>query len=666
MSLDHIYVTDVSTERSDPTTGPRRWKVKLEVNGFYIEELIIHDPRPSDFYKFQLNDYVRESAHVLARKFARLGNAATKEHDKLGEWHDDLTAYTQSLLEILKLDSYRQTQRHAFRQGSTGCIIYIIDQDPKNDYYFHHSKLSLQCLKWELLETASLGKGWPSDYTLAVSRVVDVKNGVRENYHEVLEDVQKKHGVSTIKILLVVARDLTKTGGKRDVRPDLTQEPLMRLQWKLNRAKTRVMLEIVRPGSLQRLKQHLSSRSRQGVHFNIVHFDLHGDEDVTKGSVPKLVFANRPGGSPKDVAREEVRDVAKLLYKERIEHVVMTTCWSAYEEAGTVCSMARQLVQFNVRGVCAVWGPTGTDCVSAFNYEFYTQLLQKDETFEAAIHNARRAIRSAPERWPGARQYRDDFLFVYYSRDNSIKPVEHPYSLSQTLEPCKRYISLWFNTQVFRRAGPGQQRPPLENGGGIIPLRLLLFELEVYLQTHRIVYASDSEEHQEQMKETIHNLSKMWLRTNFIDEVHYREIPQDDSRSITTLPKPNHKEYRHTHGYLLGHRLPRALGGTLHVISGLDDVFRPPFGSSSEERTKNRKSTIKLLRKFLIELSASDYVVFLGLRVENNWMPREWEKSRPRDMGYWSHGSSVYEDALEKPNALDLVPNLAHDNFALF
>lgn len=274
MSLDQIYVTDVSTERPDPTTSPRRWKVKLDINGAYTEEFMVEDPRGHrpEFYKFQLNDYVRESAHVLARKFARLGNAATKEHDNLGEWHDDLTLYTQSLLEILKLDSYRQTHHRAFHRGSIGCIIYIIDQDPKNDYHFHHPRLSLQCLKWELLEAASLDKGWPSNYTLAVSRVIDVKNGVRLNYHEELGDV------STIKILLVVARDLTKTGGKRDVGPELTQEPLMRLQWKLNRAKTRVMLEIVRPGSLQRLRQHLGSRSKQGVHFNIIHFDLHGDE----------------------------------------------------------------------------------------------------------------------------------------------------------------------------------------------------------------------------------------------------------------------------------------------------------------------------------------------------------------------------------------------------
>ncbi|KAK8063918.1 hypothetical protein PG996_008570 [Apiospora saccharicola] len=646
MSLDQIYVTDVSTERPDPTTGPRRWKVRLEINGVYIEELMIHDPRPADFYKFQLNDYVRESAHVLARKFARLGKAATKEHANLGQWHDDLTAYTQSLLGILKLDTYRQTQPHAFHRGSTGCIIYIIDEDPKNDYHFHRSELSLQCLKWELLETASLGKGWPSNYTLAISRVIDVKNG---HYKD----------------LAGCSSGSDKDGGKRDVGPELTQEPLMRLQWKLNRAKTRVLLEIVRPGSLQCLRQHLGSRSKQGVHFNIVHFDLHGDEDIKKGSVPKLVFANRPGGSPKDVFSEEVKDVARLLYKERIEYVVMTTCWSAFEEAGTVHSMARQLVHSNVRGVCAVWGPTGTDCVSAFNHAFYTQLLQNHESFEAAMHGARRIIRSEPERWPGVRQYRDDFLFVYYSRDNPTKPVKHRYSISETLESCKRYISPWLNIQFFRRAGPGQQRPSLDNGGGIIPLKLLLFELEVYLQTHRIVYASDSEAHQEQMKETIQSLAKMWLRTNFIDEVHYRVIPKDDSRSITTLPKPHHKETRHTHGYFLGHRLPRAFGGTLHVISGLDDVFRPPFGSGSEERTR-RTRTIKQLRKFLIELSARDYVIFLGLRVENNWMPREWEKSRPRDMGYWSHGSSVYEDALEKPNALDLLPNLAHDNIGLY
>ncbi|KAK8058562.1 hypothetical protein PG994_009010 [Apiospora phragmitis] len=556
MSLDKIYVTDVSTERPDPTPGPRQWKIRLQINEVYIEGLDIHDPRPSDFYKFQLNDYVRESAHVLARKFARLGKATTKEHAKLGEWHDDLAAYTQSLWEILRLDFYRQTRHDAFRRESTGCIIYIIDQERINEYHIHRPELSLQCLKWELLETASLGEGWPSDYNLAVSRVVDAKDGVRKPYFEELEDVQKSkmHGVSTIKILLVVARDLTKMGRNRDAGPELTQEPLMKLQWMLNRAKTRVLLEV------ELTAYRLSTR--------------HSTHNSSKRT-----------------------SLSKLPY---IAHV-----------------------------------------------ERFGQCLEDG---------------------PAREQYRDDFLFVYYSRDNPIKPMGPPQSLSETLKSCARYIfgSSHLKTHIFRRA---EQKPHTSsvdnNGSGIIPLRLLLFELEVYLQAHRIVYASDSDAHQEKMKETIQSLSKMWLRTNFIDEVHYRKIPQDNSRSITTLPKPHHKESRHTHGYLLGHRLPCALGGILHVIEGQDDVFRLPYNSSQAE-SENRSNTIRMLHNFLIEVSTHDYVIFLGFRVESNWMPKEWVKSCPRDMKYWSHGSTVYEHELEKPNSLDLVPTFANGNIGFF
>lgn len=81
------------------------------------------------------------------------------------------------------------------------------------------------------------------------------------------------NSAETFRVLLVVARDFSRTGADRDPEPDLAQWPLMRVHKKL---RSRLLLEVVRPGSCEELEDHLVTRAAQGVQFHLVHFDLHG------------------------------------------------------------------------------------------------------------------------------------------------------------------------------------------------------------------------------------------------------------------------------------------------------------------------------------------------------------------------------------------------------
>lgn len=138
----------------------------------------------------------------------------------------------------------------------------------------------IHCLAWEVLESVGLPR--MPKLQLRVTRVVDItmvrsSRNVRQvrrsgNLHLPLSLIQADAG-ATFKILLVVARDFQRMGAERDPEPDLAQFPLMTIQRKL---RSRLMLEVVRPGSVEELSRHLGQRSADGIQFNLVHFDLHG------------------------------------------------------------------------------------------------------------------------------------------------------------------------------------------------------------------------------------------------------------------------------------------------------------------------------------------------------------------------------------------------------
>ncbi|KAI1505235.1 hypothetical protein F5X99DRAFT_368783 [Biscogniauxia marginata] len=667
--MDKIYIVSTSRGRPHQNCNTPHWEIRIQINEHDFGTSYLRDPCSRVFYESELNDYVRESANVLAIANSLDGSIAVNRHRCLSEWDDHLNTSGQRLLDSLRLDEFRRARPGAFINDATGCIITIIEEEdgtPTRDSRSIHS------LKWELLEGIGFGSTWPPRYSAVVSRVFDDKNGVRFAHAETLSSMQiASSGV--VKILLVIARDLTKTGNNRDVEPDLTRRPLMELHERLNHGRPKFMLEIVRPGSLNHLNEHLKKRREHGVNFNIIHFDLHGDDDIqSTPAVCRLIFATGRSDNPKGIVSEEVKDVAKTLLRYRIENIVMTSCWSAYEEAGETNNMARLFIRSNVRNVLAVWGKIGTHSVSAFNEVFYKSLLDNHHpSFESAAHDARQSLRFNNRRWPGERQYRDDFLFLHYSRDNPrVSPIQSSYWKSYIKSvlkfPLKRSLRPRAGDVPQIRQGHNVQikLPKLLNSS-IITLKLLFLELETYLETYRVIYASDSREHQEDMRETIKSLAKVWLSTNFIDQVLFHKLELRHSNDKNVVSRWYEEMHRHTPGSALIHRLPPALGGTLHVFDSLDDIFTAiiaqPHGDGNASRTADRKSIIDKFRKFLLELDKRDYVIILGFKLENDWMPREWRVPKcPIRVQFWSHGSSIYSDELDWPNTFESQSNYSN------
>jgi hypothetical protein len=376
--------------------------------------------------------------------------------------------------------------------------------------------------------------------------------------------------------------------------------------------------------------------------FSLFSFSKNQNED----SEIKLKFTDTKNKDPRAVTSEKVADVAKIIERFRIEHVVLTACWSALEDAGRANNMAQHFLHANVRGVSAIWGRAGADSILAHNKAFYGALLGADKrplSFEKAAHAGREALRNDQKRWPG-QPYRDDFLYVYYARDNPIRTPRTVRSLPILKFSLKRTLLKFRQRQHQDPPSPGTiQDFPCFNH--------LALELEVYLQVHKLVYAHDSYKNQGILRGTIEGLSELWLQTNFVNQVLFYRYDARHPWPPKGLPTPERKP-RQLHGYVRGHRLPEALGGSVHVFEGLDMVFQSSNGKLEKEAA--RSAIIISMRHFLRDMSHKDYAIILGCyNKESEWMPPEWNLSLPgRSAKLWYHGSSVYKDEDDKPGAL--------------
>lgn len=276
--MDQVYIRSKSrlapplspnsTSDDEPTHSARRqWEVSIRVNDLEETNAIIVDPFVESEYLSVFESYLRESDRP---KWSP--NRLTSEPDEyeFTQAEDDIQAYALALLDGLDLNT------SCFSPGATECQVYIIehhrhhqDEHPKNSPDIH-------CLAWELLELLRIPD--LPQLRLRVTRISDFATPMNQPHHRPYRILQplavvQADPVKVFRVLLVVARDFSRTGAERDPEPDLAQYPLMSVQKKL---RSRMLLEVVRPGSVDELKRHLKSREGQGVRFNLVHFDLHG------------------------------------------------------------------------------------------------------------------------------------------------------------------------------------------------------------------------------------------------------------------------------------------------------------------------------------------------------------------------------------------------------
>jgi hypothetical protein len=280
--MDVVYVRSKrliqsSTAQVDPheTRQLRRaWEVAIAINDNDEFRATITDPFLESEYKSVFEHYLRDSDRP--RWSPESMNLTLREQgvDAISQLEDLIRVYGEDLWQQLKLDQSCPL--------ATECHIYIVDTPATSG-----NSPGIHCLAWELLEAVSVSM---PKLRLRVTRISDVPPPLKP-LRFLRPNSRTTPSFATVQtdttldfhVLLVVARDFSRTGVERDPEPDLAQWPLMNAQRKL---RSRIMLEVVRPGSREELEEHLEVRALQGTFFHLVHFDLHGrimsDECVSR------------------------------------------------------------------------------------------------------------------------------------------------------------------------------------------------------------------------------------------------------------------------------------------------------------------------------------------------------------------------------------------------
>lgn len=240
-----------------------KWRVLIRVNNNEQMTTYIEDPFLEVDYKTVFEQYLHGSLH---QHHSSMGSQFPNEDtsDKLAIIESRIDEYGKALFNQL------EEATNLFYPGSSEAQIYVLE---------HHDSNAIQsavsgphCLAWELLESLEIPR-FPK-LRLRITRIGDFPTPrfPPAPADQCLAAIQA-NPESTFKILLVIARNFTPTSGELSSEPGLAQWPIMMLQKEL---RSRLTVEIVRPGSFEGLYSHLAERAEQGIIFNIVHFDSHG------------------------------------------------------------------------------------------------------------------------------------------------------------------------------------------------------------------------------------------------------------------------------------------------------------------------------------------------------------------------------------------------------
>lgn len=265
--MDVVYVQSLpGTSATEPGAGAtlptnRRWPVSVRVNHAYVGVDAIHDPFLEHEYETVFESYLHSSDRP--RWSPQSLSLEEEGVDDFSHAEQRIREYGEALVDQLDLNSAE------FSLGATECHIYVVQHQ-----YAPDDVPGIHCLAWELAEAVSLPR-YPK-LRIRVTRVSDLPApaslALPGRSPQSLSAAQADPG-AMFKVLLIVARDFSRRGAERDPEPDLAQWPLMKVQ---KRLRSRMLLEVVRPGSCDMLEEHLRVREEQGVRFNLVHFDLHG------------------------------------------------------------------------------------------------------------------------------------------------------------------------------------------------------------------------------------------------------------------------------------------------------------------------------------------------------------------------------------------------------
>lgn len=241
----------------------RKWEVSIQVNNNEQMTTYMEDPFLEADYKTFFQRYLHRSLHQHhSNMSSQFPNEDTS--DKLAIIDARIDEYGRELFNQL------EKATNIFYPESSEAQIYVLEHHDSNEIKSAGS--GPHCLVWELLEALEIPR--LPKLRLRITRIGDFPTPQfpPAPADQCLAAIQADPE-STFKILLVIARNFTRTSAELGSEPGLAQWPILMLQKELS---SRLMFEIVRPGSFEGLNGHLAMRAKQGIIFNIVHFDSRG------------------------------------------------------------------------------------------------------------------------------------------------------------------------------------------------------------------------------------------------------------------------------------------------------------------------------------------------------------------------------------------------------
>ncbi|GAW21435.1 hypothetical protein ANO14919_109540 [Xylariales sp. No.14919] len=334
------------------------------------------------------------------------------QEPKAQEVSKSLSRYAKLLIEALRLDFIAP-------ERNTSHVIIHVQEDAT---ITQKRPTSVGALRWEVLQNRDL---WSAEARPASVSVVRI---LRADVEEVPVPSTNLNSSSTFNILALTARP----NNVNDIPHRLITKSIYDVVAKANgqletrggsAGEQRTTLSIVRPGSLEALKQEL----KKGGRYDIVHLDLHGKVEDCRAYA---LFINEIKREAQLVSAE---DLAGLLSSHGVRTVILNACQSAVEGEGPSANLAKALIQNGIKTVVAMGYKVLDVTARLFVSSFYDQLLRLNRSPLLAAQAARQCLLNKRTKKTNylTEVPLDDYLVPsVYIGDGGMNYVDHELSIS--------------------------------------------------------------------------------------------------------------------------------------------------------------------------------------------------------------------------------------------
>jgi hypothetical protein len=408
-------------------------------------------------------------------------------------------------------------------------LVIEVKEDPLDE---KNSQNSIHQLHWELLEQPNL-------WTQSIVKV-QVRRGIAEPPPDAAANIitTLSPREQSFNVLLVIARDTSRGLKRLEIDPNCASAILTAVQRSVNgaRGSIKINLEVVRPGTLDSLEEHLARAENQHHpgYFHLVHFDLHGAVRKKRNSAVLLFSKRNSDGAVSDeTTRIDAHHVAKILQRYAIRMVVLNACESARANCGDDSNVAKIFAKHGIKNIIAMSFRVLESASKVFLTSFYQGLLLDRMDFPTAASNARDMLRQQSDRearFNLKRTLLDWFIPVSYcygpleerlfeAQSHYIAPINSPTSQTLPMDDSTpihaNFVGRDFDILRLEKRLLGQ---PFENGETSAMKALYLYGVPGVGKSA-----------------FLKNLGSLWRSTSFVDAVIYIDFTVTSIRSREAL-----------------------------------------------------------------------------------------------------------------------------------